>query len=42
MTRAVLSLGSNLSDRLAHLRAAVAGFADVAVVITREPGRSRR
>ena len=26
MTRAVLSLGSNLGDRLAHLRTAVAGF----------------
>lgn len=26
MTRAVLSLGSNLGDRLAHLRSAVAGF----------------
>jgi 2-amino-4-hydroxy-6-hydroxymethyldihydropteridine diphosphokinase len=31
MTRAVLSLGSNLGDRLAHLRAAVAGFADALV-----------
>lgn len=31
MTRAVLSLGSNLGDRLAHLRAAAAGFADVLV-----------
>jgi 2-amino-4-hydroxy-6-hydroxymethyldihydropteridine diphosphokinase len=31
MTRAVLSLGSNLGDRLAHLRAAVAGFDDVLV-----------
>lgn len=31
MTRAVLSLGSNLGDRAAHLRAAVAGFADVLV-----------
>jgi 2-amino-4-hydroxy-6-hydroxymethyldihydropteridine diphosphokinase len=31
MTRAVLSLGSNLGDRLAHLRAAVAGFADVLI-----------
>lgn len=31
MTRAVLSLGSNLGDRLAHLRVAVAGFADVLV-----------
>lgn len=29
MTRAVLSLGSNLGDRLAHLRAAVTGFAEV-------------
>jgi 2-amino-4-hydroxy-6-hydroxymethyldihydropteridine diphosphokinase len=31
MTRAVLSLGSNLGDREAHLRAAVEGFADVLV-----------
>jgi 2-amino-4-hydroxy-6-hydroxymethyldihydropteridine diphosphokinase len=31
MTRAVLSLGSNLGDRRAHPRAAVAGFADVLV-----------
>lgn len=31
MTRAVLSLGSNLGDRSAHLRSAVAGFADVLV-----------
>ena len=31
MTRAVLSLGSNLGDRLAHLHTAVAGFADVLV-----------
>ena len=31
MTTAVLSLGSNLGDRFAHLRAAVAGFADVLV-----------
>jgi 2-amino-4-hydroxy-6-hydroxymethyldihydropteridine diphosphokinase len=31
VTRAVLSLGSNLGDRLAHLRAAVAGLADVLV-----------
>lgn len=31
MTRAVLSIGSNLGDRLAHLRLAVAGFADVLV-----------
>jgi 2-amino-4-hydroxy-6-hydroxymethyldihydropteridine diphosphokinase len=28
VTRAVLSLGSNLGDRLAHLRSAVAGFGD--------------
>lgn len=31
MSRAVLSLGSNLGDRFAHLRMAVAGFADVLV-----------
>jgi 2-amino-4-hydroxy-6-hydroxymethyldihydropteridine diphosphokinase len=31
VTRAVLSLGSNLGDRFAHLRAAVEGFADVLV-----------
>ena len=31
MTRAVLSLGSNLGDRLANLRLAVAGLADVLV-----------
>jgi 2-amino-4-hydroxy-6-hydroxymethyldihydropteridine diphosphokinase len=31
MTRAVLSIGSNLGDRLAYLRLAVAGFADVLV-----------
>ncbi len=31
MTRAVLSLGSNLGDRLGYLRLAVAGFADVLV-----------
>lgn len=31
VTRAVLSLGSNLGDRLGHLRAAVAGFAGVLV-----------
>jgi 2-amino-4-hydroxy-6-hydroxymethyldihydropteridine diphosphokinase len=31
VTTAVLSLGSNLGDRFAHLRAAVAGFADVLV-----------
>ncbi|WP_300012695.1 2-amino-4-hydroxy-6-hydroxymethyldihydropteridine diphosphokinase [Pseudonocardia sp.] len=34
MTRAVLSLGSNLGDRLAHLRAAVTGFADVLVAVS--------
>ncbi|GAA2542932.1 2-amino-4-hydroxy-6-hydroxymethyldihydropteridine diphosphokinase [Pseudonocardia hydrocarbonoxydans] len=34
MTRAVLSLGSNLGDRAAHLRAAVAGFADVLVGVS--------
>ena len=28
MTRAVLSLGSNLGDRFAHLRSAVVGFGD--------------
>ncbi len=31
MTRAVLSLGSNLGDRFAHLGGAVAGFADALV-----------
>ena len=31
MSRAVLSLGSNLGDRIGHLRAAVAGFAGVLV-----------
>jgi 2-amino-4-hydroxy-6-hydroxymethyldihydropteridine diphosphokinase len=31
VSRAVLSLGSNLGDRQAHLRAAVAGFVDVLV-----------
>jgi 2-amino-4-hydroxy-6-hydroxymethyldihydropteridine diphosphokinase len=31
VTAAVLSLGSNLGDRFAHLRAAVAGFAGVLV-----------
>jgi 2-amino-4-hydroxy-6-hydroxymethyldihydropteridine diphosphokinase len=34
MTRAVLSLGSNLGDRLGHLRAAVAGFADALVAVS--------
>jgi len=32
MTRAVLSLGSNLGDRIGHLRAAVDGLADALVV----------
>lgn len=31
MTRAVLSIGSNLGDRIGHLRAAVRGFAEVLV-----------
>ncbi|WP_433504639.1 2-amino-4-hydroxy-6-hydroxymethyldihydropteridine diphosphokinase [Pseudonocardia halophobica] len=31
MSRAVLSLGSNLGDRFAHLRGAVAGFGDAVV-----------
>jgi 2-amino-4-hydroxy-6-hydroxymethyldihydropteridine diphosphokinase len=35
MTRAVLSLGSNLGDRFAHLRAAVAGFG--AAVVAASP-----
>lgn len=34
MTTAVLSLGSNLGDRAAHLRAAVAGLADVLLVVS--------
>ncbi len=34
MSTAVLSLGSNLGDRVAHLRAAVAGFADVLVALS--------
>ncbi len=34
MSTAVLSLGSNLGDRVAHLRAAVAGFADVLVAVS--------
>jgi 2-amino-4-hydroxy-6-hydroxymethyldihydropteridine diphosphokinase len=34
MTRAVLSLGSNLGDRFAHLRLAVDGFADVLVAVS--------
>lgn len=32
MTRAFLALGSNLGDRMAHLRAAVAGLPDVVAV----------
>lgn len=34
MSRAVLSLGSNLGDRLAHLQLAVRGFADWAVAVS--------
>lgn len=34
MTRAVLSIGSNLGDRLAHLRMAVEGFADCLVAVS--------
>ncbi|MEJ3742171.1 2-amino-4-hydroxy-6-hydroxymethyldihydropteridine diphosphokinase [Actinomycetes bacterium KLBMP 9797] len=34
MTRAVLSLGSNLGDRYAHLRTAVAGLDDVLLVVS--------
>jgi 2-amino-4-hydroxy-6-hydroxymethyldihydropteridine diphosphokinase len=34
VTAAVLSLGSNLGDRAAHLRAAVAGFADVLIAVS--------
>lgn len=34
MTRAVLSLGSNLGDRAAHLRAAVDRLADAVVVVS--------
>jgi 2-amino-4-hydroxy-6-hydroxymethyldihydropteridine diphosphokinase len=34
VTRAVLSLGSNLGDRAAHLRAAVAGLADVLLAVS--------
>ncbi|MER7002276.1 2-amino-4-hydroxy-6-hydroxymethyldihydropteridine diphosphokinase [Dactylosporangium sp. NPDC000555] len=34
MTRAVLALGSNLGDREAHLRAAVAGLGDSVVVVS--------
>ncbi|MEU8260955.1 2-amino-4-hydroxy-6-hydroxymethyldihydropteridine diphosphokinase [Micromonospora sp. NPDC048999] len=34
MTRAVLSIGSNLGDRLAHLRTAVAAFGDAVLVVS--------
>lgn len=34
MTRAVLSLGSNLGDRAAHLRAAVAGLGEAVRVVS--------
>lgn len=34
MTRAVLSLGSNLGDRLGHLRLAVRGLSDVLVAVS--------
>lgn len=34
MTRAVLSIGSNMGDRLAHLRSAVAGFAPELVAVS--------
>lgn len=34
MSTAVLSLGSNLGDRAGHLRAAVAGLADVLLVVS--------
>ncbi|MGK5743229.1 2-amino-4-hydroxy-6-hydroxymethyldihydropteridine diphosphokinase [Micromonospora sp. URMC 103] len=34
MTRAVLSLGSNLGDRLAHLRSAVASLGDAVLVVS--------
>ncbi|MET7669206.1 2-amino-4-hydroxy-6-hydroxymethyldihydropteridine diphosphokinase [Micromonospora luteifusca] len=34
MTRAVLSLGSNLGDRLGHLRTAVATFGDAVLVLS--------
>jgi 2-amino-4-hydroxy-6-hydroxymethyldihydropteridine diphosphokinase len=34
MTRAVLSIGSNMGDRLAHLQSAVGGFADVLVAVS--------
>lgn len=34
MSRAVLAVGSNLGDRAGHLRAAVAGLADVLVAVS--------
>ncbi|MEU7934604.1 2-amino-4-hydroxy-6-hydroxymethyldihydropteridine diphosphokinase [Micromonospora echinofusca] len=34
MTRVVLSLGSNLGDRLAHLRSAVAAFGDSVLLVS--------
>ena len=34
MTRAVLSLGSNLGDRLAHLRSAVSAFGDSVLLVS--------
>lgn len=34
MTRAVLSLGSNLGDRYAHLRGAVAGLGDSVLIVS--------
>lgn len=34
MSRAVLSLGGNLGDRLAHLRAAVAAFGDTVLAVS--------
>ncbi|MFG3422403.1 2-amino-4-hydroxy-6-hydroxymethyldihydropteridine diphosphokinase [Micromonospora sp. NPDC049460] len=34
MTRAVLSLGSNLGDRLAHLRSAVSAFGDDVLLVS--------
>jgi 2-amino-4-hydroxy-6-hydroxymethyldihydropteridine diphosphokinase len=34
MTRAVLSLGSNLGDRYTHLQAAVAGFGDAVLAVS--------
>lgn len=34
MTRAVLSIGSNLGDRLGHLRAAVTGLGEAVLVVS--------